>query len=111
MSLADAIAAATGLDPARDFDVRDIGDGPFLAAWFSKDVPEPTAQDLDAWTLAYEAGSASRAKLATLRSKALDYVVAIMAQQELGDDSKLIEIKADIATRIGTAPTIRDVSP
>jgi hypothetical protein len=100
MSIADAITAATGLENGRDFEVRDEGDGPFLANWYTKDLPLPDDAQLAQWQADFDAGAKVREKDRVLRSRAMEYLVSLMYQQELADAGKLTAIKSDIATEI-----------
>lgn len=100
MSLGLAIAAATGLDPERDFEVRDDGDGAYLARWNTKERAEPTDAELTQWLSDYESGAKEREKDRVLRARALDYLVAIMYKDELADTSKLTSVQSDIATDV-----------
>jgi hypothetical protein len=100
MSLGQAIAAATGLDPERDFEVRDEGEGPFLANWHSAEIPLPDEKQLAQWQADYDAGEKAREKDRVLRARAMEYLVGLMYQQELADAAKITALKTDIATEI-----------
>lgn len=97
MNIADAITAATGLIHGKDFEVRDIGDGPFLAVWNSVDVLQPDDVQLAQWISDYESTAKQRYLDATIKSRAMDYLIASIHELELGDATKINAIKADIA--------------
>lgn len=106
MTLALAIQAATGLEPGKDYLCQDDGDGVFLAKWITKAVPPPTQEQLDQYLAVYNDPVASakreaeREKDRVLRSRAMEYLVGLMYQQELADAAKITALKTDIATEI-----------
>lgn len=100
MSIANAITAATGLIHGKDFEVRDIGNGPFLALWQANDVPLPDDAQLAQWQADFDAGAEVREKDRVLRSRAMEYLVGIMYQQELADPAKIMDLKTEIAAEI-----------
>jgi hypothetical protein len=100
MNLANAITAATGFENGREFEVQDIGEGPFLARWSTKDMPLPDDAQLAQWQADYDAGAKAREKDRVLRSRAMEYLVSLMYQQELADAAKITALKTEIATEI-----------
>lgn len=98
MSLASAIAAATGLNPASDFEVRDDGNGPFLAAWLSTAVARPTQVQIDGYVAAYadQTATAKRDGSHKLQEIALEYLVAFIVSREFADTTRLNRVKAKI---------------
>lgn len=107
MSIADAITAATGLQNGRDFEVQDLGDGPFLAKWSTTALPEPDDKRLAQWQADFDAGAKAREKDRVLRSRAMEYLVSFMYLQELADTTKIDALQAEIATEIAKV----DVKP
>ncbi len=113
MSLALAIAAATGLNPEKDFLVQDDGAGPFLAKWLTQSRQAPNSAELDTWLADYEASAKEREKDRVLRERALEYLVSVMRKDELSDASALTALKAEIAAEVAKVDvaTIEDVKP
>lgn len=114
MSLADAIAAGTGLDPTTDFEIRDDGDGPFLARWDESKAPRPTDDEIAGYVAAYEKAAPERELRAKVRAKMFDYLEALVYQNELADTSKLEAVQTDLAlakTDYDSAKATIDATP
>lgn len=87
MSLAAAIAEATGLDPDRDFQVKD-DNGIISLNWDSAKLgPTPTQSQLDGYVAAYDAKQPQRDLSNFIASITNEYVQAMVAN-DLFQDSK-----------------------
>jgi hypothetical protein len=69
-------------DPLNDFEVRDDGEGAFLAAWLIKDatgeiVPEPTAAELTAASNAADAAEAAKPRPPTVQEQIDELTLAL----------------------------------
>lgn len=116
MTLALAIADATGLVPGVDFRCQDDGAGVFLAEWLTDKMPPPTTKDLQDYLAAYQdpVKVDQRSKLDLLRQVSDEYLVAFIAFQELGDDSLLKAVREKITAKAVSpisAPSIDPVTP
>ncbi len=99
MSLASAIALATGLDPEKDFEVRDDSDGtPPKLVWDTQKLgPVPSELDKQQWLADYEAKKPERDTEQFARSIQDEYVTAMIYNDLLKDSSRLTALiaKAD----------------
>jgi hypothetical protein len=96
MSMARAIAEATGLDPSKDFEVRNEGAGPFLYAWRSQSVPRPTAAQIAEYIAAYADILPKRQAEVALREFAIEYLIAFIVNREFGDNTRMARVQAKI---------------
>lgn len=98
MSIAAAIALGTGLTAGEDFHVQDHGAGPFLAIWDTAKLgPRPTQSQIDAWLVTWNATATKRDGQATIKRIADEYIQAFIINQEFGDNTRLLAVKAKIA--------------
>lgn len=99
MSLAAAIAEATGLNPEKDFLVEDASDGlgPVLMQWDTrKNGPAPTPQQLEQFVAAYEAKQPQRDVSAFIATITNEYVTAMIANDLLQDSGPLTALIAKV---------------
>lgn len=97
MSLARAIADATGLDPAKDFIIQDDGEGPYIKRWDSVRLgPAPTQADLTNYMLAYAAKQPERDEAAFIQSISREYVTAMIRNDLFQDATALTALIAKV---------------
>lgn len=113
MTLAAAIAEATGLVPGKDFICQDDGAGPYLAEWKTDAVAQPTKDEQDAMLVAYNepAKVDSREKSELLKQIAMEYLIALIAEKELGDSTRMQAVQAKITAKTVPSPVVDPVTP
>ncbi len=113
MSLADAIAIATGLDPAKDFEVRATGDGVFIMSWdeAKTKIPLPDQAQLDQWEAEYQQKLPAIKFRAFVKSIAKDYLEALIYRDELKDDSLMLVMQAKIAAALADSKVVPTPDP
>ncbi len=98
--VAAAIAAATGLDPSKDFIVQEKPDGfgPVIAEWNEQVLgPQPDDAQIAAWVVEYKKSQPSRDLRQVVMSNLMAYAEALIYANELGDPTKLNALKAKLA--------------
>jgi hypothetical protein len=106
MSIAAAIQKATGFVAGHDFSVQDHGKGPFLAVWPERLGARPSDAQIASWLAAYKAGEPAREGQTLLGEILSDYLSANIVQQEFGDNTRLLAVKAKIAAWKPTHPGV-----
>jgi hypothetical protein len=101
MSLAAAIAEATGLNPDKDFEVVSKGGVVFISRWDESKMPLPDQSTLDQWMSDYQTKLPDIRLGAFIRASLLDYLEALIYRDELQDGTKLAAIQAKIAEAVG----------